>query len=251
MLNAFPTKMMTVKFAELLQRTPFHPQWLVLKEDHFRFALELQPTDGEKLLDIGCGRGQLKQCLSDGVSYIGFDYPATGMERYHAKPDILGSAEALPLADSSMDIIICLEVMEHLPDPVGATKEMARILCPGGRAAISVPFAYPVHDAPFDFQRFTSFQLTRMFEGSGLHIESIQETGHALESAALLANLALAKTVLDGVRKRKPAALLLPLLIIQTPVINLLGWIAARLAGNCGVNFLPLGYQLRLRKPTV
>jgi len=205
----------------------------------------------ERLLDIGCGKGELKNRLPDDVSYLGFDYPATGIERYHAEPDILGSAEALPLAENSVDVAVCLEVMEHLPDPVAAAGEIARVLRPGGRAVVSVPFAYPIHDAPFDFQRMTSYQLVHMFESSGLRIELLQETGHALESAALLANLALAKTVLDGIKRYKPAALLFPLLLVQAPLANLLGWGLSKIAGRCGEGFLPMGYRLLLRKPAL
>jgi len=197
-LNSIPETMTLLdRLSGFFRQTPLHPQWLAIKGDHFRFILEMEFSAQERLLDIGCGKGELKNRLPDDVSYLGFDYPATGIERYHAEPDILGSAEALPLAENSVDVAVCLEVMEHLPDPVAAAGEIARVLRPGGRAVVSVPFAYPIHDAPFDFQRMTSYQLVHMFESSGLRIELLQETGHALESAALLANLALAKTVLD------------------------------------------------------
>lgn len=109
-------------------------------------------------------------------------------------------------------------------------------VCRRGDAAKSVPFAYPIHYAPFDLQRMTPYQLSQKFE-------SAKETSYALESAALLGNLALARIVGDRIRCRKPAALLLPLIASQVPLSNLLGWLSIKLAGDCGRGFLPLGYQ--------
>ncbi len=248
-LRAVLKQMMAEHIIGLLKKTPFHPQWLALLGDPYQLVSRLEPGKGDRILDIGCGRGWLKTRLPDGIEYIGFDYPATGIDRYHAEQDILGSAEALPFDTNSMDVVVCLEVMEHLPDPFGAVAEIARVLRPGGRAAISIPFAYPIHDAPFDFQRLTSFQLKRLVEQSDLRIEYFGETIHALESAALLANLAFGKTVLDGIKRKHPIALLLPVLVVLVPIINLSGWLGARFAGKCGTSFLPGGYQMILGKP--
>ena len=244
-------KQMTYKnIIDSLKRTSFHPQWLALLGDPYQLISRLEPGKGKNLLDIDCGRGWLKARLPDDVEFIGFDYPATGIDRYHAEQDVLGSAEALPFDSNSMDVVVCLKVLEHMPDPFSAVAEIARVLRPGGKAAISIPFAYPIHDAPYDFQRLTSFQLERMVENNGLQVDCFEETRHALENAALLSNLALGKTVLDGIKSKHPIALLLLLLIVQVPIVNLSGWLGARFAGKCGTNFLPGGYQMILGKPT-
>lgn len=233
-----------------LGKTVFHPQWLVLRKNSFYFLEKLAPEKGQLLLDIGCGRGELKEALADGVQYIGFDYPVTGLYRYNARPEVLGTAEMLPFDDGSFDFLVCAEVMEHLAKPGRAAREMSRILRPGGRAVVTIPFAYPIHDAPHDYQRFTRYQLLRIFGQAGLKIDQLQEHGHGLESAALLANLALSKTVLDGIKSKNPVILvLLPLAVIQIPTINLLARLFSWLSGSSGCGFLPMGYELHLSKP--
>ena len=241
--------MTITKLSNFLKRTPFHPQWLVFRKETFDFVVQAIRPGHTRILDIGCGKGRLREKMPDNTYYVGLDYPPTGIGLYQTEADILCTAEALPLAHQSFDIVACLEVMEHLPNPAAAAREISRVLRPGGYAMVSVPFAYPLHDIPFDYQRLTAFQLTRIFERTGRQVQQLEETGHALESAALLANLALAKTVLDGIHLKRPAALLLPLLLIQVPFANLIGRIAAVLAGNCGKGFLPTGYRLLLRKP--
>ena len=232
-----------------LRKTVFHPQWLSSRQDNFQFAVKsTHPRPGHAVLDIGCGHGRLRTEFPAGVNYFGFDYPATGIDLYQAKPHILGTAESLPIADSCIDIVVCLEVMEHLPDPFGAMREMARVLNPEGRAVVSVPFAYPIHDAPFDFQRITRYQLEHMAASNGLLVESLEETGHGLESAALLVNLAFSRSILDGFQKHHPVALFAPLLILTVPIINIAGWFFAGIAGECGRNFLPSGYRMVVRK---
>ena len=52
----------------------------------------------------------------------------------------------LPLADSSVDALIVLELLEHVPDPGRVVAELARVLKPGGTVLISVPSAVPRHD---------------------------------------------------------------------------------------------------------
>jgi len=235
------------RLSRLIRHTPLHPQWLALREDDFAIVERVQPRAGDLLLDIGSGRGGLAGKLPEGVEYLSLDYPVTGAARYGSQPSVFGSAECLPVRGGSIDVAVCLEVLEHVPDPARAIYEIGRILKPGGRAAISVPFAYPLHDVPYDFQRLTRFQLARFAQRAGLRVDSLRERGHAIESAALLLNLAIAKSALDGL-KRKRVAGLLALLIVFTPFINLLGWLLARASGQCGKNFLPTGYSMLLSR---
>lgn len=75
---------------------------------------------------------------------------------YH--PDLVGDIHALPLADASVDAVICLSVLEHVEDPLRAMREIHRVLVPGGYAFLYVPFLYYYHAEHGyykDYWRFT------------------------------------------------------------------------------------------------
>lgn len=64
--------------------------------------------------------------------------------------------------DNSLDGIVCLNVLEHVVDPVVSVKECYRVLKKGGVLLLTVPFMFPVHAAPSDYHRFTPYQLELM-----------------------------------------------------------------------------------------
>lgn len=75
---------------------------------------------------------------------------------YH--PDIVGNVHKLPLADNSVDAVICIALLEHVEEPQIAMKEIYRVLKLGGYCFIYVPFLYYYHPLPGyykDFYRFT------------------------------------------------------------------------------------------------
>lgn len=78
---------------------------------------------------------------------------------------IVAPADRIPLADASVARIFSDNVLEHLTDPVAAVAEMQRLLEPGGVAYVAVPFLYPFHSSPSDYQRFTSMGLRELFKG--------------------------------------------------------------------------------------
>lgn len=81
--------------------------------------------------------------------------------------DIQGDLLLLPLADMSVDTVLCTGVLEHVCDPHQAVAEIHRVLRPGGRVFIETPFMQTVHASPYDYQRWTPAglrELMRNFE---------------------------------------------------------------------------------------
>lgn len=84
---------------------------------------------------------------------------------YH--PDIVGDIHAMPFKDASQEAIICMAVLEHVEDPIRASKEMFRVLKPGGYCFVYVPFLYYYHAEVgyyADYWRFTADTLKMMFK---------------------------------------------------------------------------------------
>jgi len=122
-------------------------------------------TNSQNVLDIGEG---LRARETSGNR---FDASRTWLQEYIAKvqymvmdpvpdykPDIVGDIHSIPLANESTDAILCLAVLEHVKNPIKAMEEMYRILKPGGRILIYVPFLYYYHAHPGyypDYWRFT------------------------------------------------------------------------------------------------
>lgn len=97
---------------------------------------------------------------------------------------IIGDVQALGIRDASVDVVLCTEVLEHVPDPQRAIDEMYRVLVPGGQLLLTTRFLFPIHDAPHDYFRFTKYglrHLLRRFE-----ITEVQEETDAVGTLAVL-----------------------------------------------------------------
>lgn len=79
--------------------------------------------------------------------------------------DIVGDAHVLPFVDDVFSGLVCEVVLEHVADPKRVIAESFRVLQPGGLAFFIVPFLFPFHGHPSDFQRWSREGLAREFEG--------------------------------------------------------------------------------------
>jgi SAM-dependent methyltransferase len=205
-----------------LRYTPFHPQWFSFRREKENHRALREKATGI-VLDIGCAGKLPSTNLPVGTRYIGLDYYETATEWYHTRPDIYGDAQELPILTSSIDTVLLLDVLEHLPQPRKCMLEIRRVLKDGGKLILQVPFLYPAHDRPLDFHRWTVHGLVRLMENHGFEAEEIVPFGKPMETAALLFNIAASRTVLVWIRERNPAALLgllLPLLILSANLIS-------------------------------
>jgi SAM-dependent methyltransferase len=124
------------------------------------------------LLDLGAGNqpfkvwysGLAEKCVAVDVS------PAPGL-------DVLSMAAPLPFASATFDTVLCTSVLEHVHDAEAVVNEIARILRPGGRIIITIPFLYPTHEAPYDFWRTTHWGLRSVLTRHGLEVDTVAAQG--------------------------------------------------------------------------
>lgn len=120
------------------------------------------------VLDVGCGEMPFRHAVSATARYTGIDVPEATSFGMGGHADIVPfDGRRIPFADDSFEHILCTEVLEHSLDPQALIDEMLRVLRPGGELVATIPFSARVHHAPYDFNRFTRYQLARMFAGFG------------------------------------------------------------------------------------
>jgi SAM-dependent methyltransferase len=102
--------------------------------------LELPPA--ARVLDVGCGTGANGPVLAAGGNFaVGIDASSIPLRldgRGHAVR-LRGDAGALPFAGAAFDLVVALDVLEHLDDDKAAARELARVLAPGGALVAFVP----------------------------------------------------------------------------------------------------------------
>ncbi|HUC57425.1 MAG TPA: methyltransferase domain-containing protein [Streptosporangiaceae bacterium] len=169
--------------------------------------LPIQP--GERLLDLGCGAGRHAfEAARKGAKVVALDMDKSELSQVTAIfaamaeageiPDnasataVNGDATSLPFPDGSFDKVIAAEVLEHLPADQKAMNEIARVLRPGGVAAVTVPAWLPervcwrlsddYHNTPGGHVRiFTRRELITKLERAGLSVTG-QHRAHGLHS---------------------------------------------------------------------
>lgn len=228
-------------WAALLRRTPLHPQWLLGPR---RPPAGLAAVRGA-VLDIGSADRWIWPHLPLGVDYVALDYPATGRDLYGTRPDIFADAALLPFRDAAFDAVICLEVLEHVAQPDRVLAEIARVLKPGGKVWFSMPFLYPIHDAPYDYQRLTEHGWRRDISRCGLDLLGLRKSMHSVHSAGLLACLALAGGVMAS--RGVKSWLLALMMLVMVPLINCLAYVLGKLVPDW--QGFGAGYLVQARKP--
>lgn len=126
-----------------------------------------------RLLDVGCGNGPFRHLLDPRkVVYRGVDVAEAAAFGY-ANPDVVYyDGHVLPFPDDSFEAVLCTEVLEHIPDPAETLSEIHRVLKPGGRLLLTIPWSARFHYQPHDYHRYTPSMLRQLFAGfSGVEIK--------------------------------------------------------------------------------
>lgn len=134
-----------------------------------------------RLIDLGCGKAPLflkYRSFVSSVTCVDWGNTSHKNENLDVECDL---SKRLPFDEASFDAVILSDVLEHLPNPDFLWCEMARILAPGGRLLMNVPYFYPLHEIPFDFYRYSRFALERFARESGFEIIELQPLGGSPE----------------------------------------------------------------------
>lgn len=149
---------------------------------------------GARILDAGAGEQQFKRFCGH------LDYVAQDFGRYDGAGndaglqmgswsqedlDIISDITTIPEPDASFDAVLCVEVLEHLPEPVLAIKELSRLLRTGGQLILTAPFCSLTHFAPYHFSTgFNRYFYETHLAAQGFEIVELEQNGNFFEYIA-------------------------------------------------------------------
>jgi SAM-dependent methyltransferase len=133
--------------------------WFRAKRRMVFALLERWGNGGGRALDVGCGTGITLLELPPRFRALGLDPAAEAVAlcRERGLSDLVrGSATEIPLPGGAADVVLALDIVEHVEDDVAALREIARVLSPSGIAVLTVPafpFLWSAHDEALHHKR--------------------------------------------------------------------------------------------------
>ncbi|MFH0863474.1 MAG: class I SAM-dependent methyltransferase [Candidatus Gottesmanbacteria bacterium] len=158
-----------------------------MRETWIANELEKIPK-GSKILDAGAGESHyqkycrhLKYISQDLAEYDGRgdDIGISGKQKIFSNIDIVSDITKIPVDSKSFDACLCAEVLEHLPEPLLAIKELSRILKKDGVLILTAPFASLTHYSPYFF--YSGFSINffkKLLPRYDFRIEKINSYGN-------------------------------------------------------------------------
>jgi len=162
----------------------------LLNEHLARYAFAVRLARGKRVLDAGCGAGYGSEELAHAAErVVGVDVAAEAIEfarAHYQQPNLRfeqASCIALPYADSSFDLMVAFEVIEHLENWREFLREARRVLAPSGQLIVSTPNklyytesrgaqgANPFHVHEFEFEEFRD-ELKAVFPHVAMFLEN-------------------------------------------------------------------------------
>lgn len=126
--------------------------------EYLELARLLRITNCDLILDVGCGLNHLKAVYNN---VIGIDLAR------NSKADVIADARCLPFRDDAFDVVISVELIEHLEDGEQLIKEMIRV---GKKVGISTVNKYTGRHDERHVKEYSFFELRRLFKKRGLRI---------------------------------------------------------------------------------
>ncbi len=144
----------------------------------------LLPESRGLVLDVGSGAQPYRHLLPPEATYKAIDYAGAKRDFGYSMPDTTYyEGDKWPIADGSVDVILCTETLEHVPEPSVFLTEASRCLKHTGRLLLTVPFAARWHYIPHDYWRFTPSALDMLLSAAGFRRVAVYSRGNAVTVA--------------------------------------------------------------------
>lgn len=110
---------------------------------------------GSRVLDVGAGSCPYRVYFSH-CDYRTHDFEKLSSsqlrdKRGYGQMNYVGDICSIPVEDGSFDVVLCTEVLEHVPEPIRAVNEFSRIVKPGGKLIMTAPLGSGLHQEPYHF----------------------------------------------------------------------------------------------------
>ena len=150
---------------------PFYHARLGLRKAMSRFSSELKG----RLLDVGCGSKPYQELFAVD-DYFGLDIDSEA-SRNRKIADYFYDGKIFPFNENEFDSVLCNQVLEHIFNPDEFLSEIKRVLKPGGRLLLTVPFVWDEHEQPRDYARYSSFGLKALLDKNGFNVIEYKKIG--------------------------------------------------------------------------
>lgn len=160
----------------------FNPFYFIRKNLFQNVKLYAPELTG-KILDFGCGCKPYQAMFSrQNTIYIGCDIEVSGHSHQQENIEYFYDGKTLPFADRSFTGVFSSEVFEHIFNIDEIVKELNRILVPGGKMLLTVPFVWNEHEVPFDYARYTSFGICDLLQRNGFEVIAVKKSTSYIET---------------------------------------------------------------------
>ncbi len=197
------------------------------------------------VLDIGCGQSPYRFLLSSkNTQYFGIDIVDADKFDYSNSDITAFNGEDIPFEEEKFNGVICTEVLEHVQHYQKLIDEMYRVMKPGAKGIVTIPWSARYHYIPYDYFRYTPSSLKTMF--SRFSVAKIRPRGSDISN---IANKLIVLWFRNLFPNQSWKWILLPVWIMFSPLLaatvltaHLSIWVGA------GSTDDPLGYTIILKK---
>ena len=128
------------------------------------------------VLDAGAGEARFRSFFPN-CRYIALDSGVGDEDWDYTQVDVHGDLSIIPTASEIADIVLNVQVLEHVPQPDRVLAELCRVLKPGGSLFLTAPQGWHEHQQPHDYYRFTRFAQLRLLDDAGFDSIQIEPMG--------------------------------------------------------------------------